>query len=226
LAAGTSSNHGRGPVRDLRVIPNGVDLDYFRSSSAPRSADEIVFVGRLGYHANVAGALHLMRDVMPLVWKRRPAARLTLVGADPSPTLRSQAEGEPRIRVTGHVADVPAYLGTAAVAACLLPYAVGIQNKVLEAMACGTPVVASGPACAGLDAVPGSDLLRADGADEAADAIVRLLGDQALQNSLQAAGRAYVMARHDWNLVVASLEELYQDVLARSRPGGVGQRVE
>lgn len=211
---------GEGTLAAPTVIANGVDLDYFRPSDAAGDGAEIVFAGRMSYHANVAAAVHLVEEIMPLVWRERPQARVALVGAEPNARVRRLGRGDPRVAVTGRVADIRPFLARARVAACPLPYAAGIQNKVLEAMACGTPVVASSPACAALAARDGETLLRADGAAATAAAILRLLGDEALRRGLAAGGRAYVAAAHDWNSVVGSLEELYQDVLARRRRRG------
>jgi polysaccharide biosynthesis protein PslH len=202
---------------DPAVVPNGVDLAYFTPGEVPRSAREIVFVGRMSYHANVAAAVHLVEEVMPRVWQAHPGARLTIVGADPAARVRALARRDDRVMVTGRVADVRPYLQRAAVSACPLLYAAGIQNKVLEAMACATPVVASPSACEALAVRAGTHLLRAEGAEAFARELSRTLADADLRSRLGEAGRAYVKAEHDWNSVVRRLEELYQSALERYR---------
>lgn len=219
---------GDGPVdRELlTVLPNGVDLDYFCPAPTGRSEAEIVFVGRMSYHANVAAALHLTREIMPLVWREVPAARLTIVGAEPAPRIEALARADARIEVTGRVDDIRPYLHRAALTACPLVYAAGIQNKVLEAMASETPVVASPAACEGLSARPGEHLESAAEPVDFARLVVRLLRDPARRARLGAGGRRYVETHHDWNWVVSRLEELYQSALARHgvRPSGEGFR--
>lgn len=206
----------------LAVIPNGVDLAYFSPVADGRAASEIVFVGRMSYHANVAAALRLVTGIMPLVWARHPQARVTIVGAEPAARVEALARADSRVRVTGRVDDVRPYLRRATLAVCPLVYAAGIQNKVLEAMACGTPVVASAVACEALSARPGEHLERAEDSAGLAHLVLRLLDDPEARARLGAAGRRYVEAHHDWNWVVARLEELYQSALARNRerPGG------
>jgi polysaccharide biosynthesis protein PslH len=203
------------PKRVL-VLCNGVDLEHFQPGPWPRQPDGLVFSGKMSYHANVTAALHLARDIMPLVWRRRPQATLTIVGHNPPAAVRGLA-GDARIVVTGSVGDVRPYLQRAAAAMAPMPYGAGIQNKVLEAMACATPVVASPQATAALQTVAGEHLLLAGSAGECAKAVLRLLDDTDLQQRIGHAGRRYVEERHNWDDVVARLESVYTAVMARGR---------
>jgi glycosyltransferase involved in cell wall biosynthesis len=90
---------------------------------------------------------------------------------------------------------------------------VGIQNKVLEAMACGTPVVASPQAVSALEAVDGQDVVVADGPDETAEAIGRLIEDEGMRLAIGSAGRRYVEMHHDWAEITGRLEEVYHEVI-------------
>ncbi|MDY7040503.1 MAG: glycosyltransferase [Chloroflexota bacterium] len=121
------------------VLTNGVDLDYFSPLDVPRDPESLVFSGKMSYHANVAAALYLAREVMPLVWARRTMATLTLVGQNPPSVIRALTS-DTRIVVTGYVPDMRPYLARAAVSVSPIRYGVGVQNKVLEAMAMSTPV--------------------------------------------------------------------------------------
>jgi glycosyltransferase involved in cell wall biosynthesis len=199
----------------ITVLPNGVDLDYFAPTGDDRATNAVVFSGKLSYHANDVTVRHLLTNVMPLIWAARPDVKLVLVGKDPSSGLQRLArKWASRVVVTGTVPDMRPYLRRAAVAVAPLVYGVGCQNKVLEAMACGTPVVAASRAVAALTARPGRDLLVADGAQPFADAVLRLLGDVRLRHDLGAAGRAYVENHHQWDRIVARLETIYEEVLA------------
>lgn len=210
---------GCGEAVDVRVVANGVDLDYFTPADTRRDGEELVFVGRMGYHANVAAAVHLVEEVMPLVWRERPSVRVTIVGAGPGRRVRRLAARDRRVAVTGSVGDVRPYLARATAAACPLVYAAGIQNKLLEAMASGTPVVASSAACDALATRPEVHLLQADGAAAFARAILRLLADPGLRQRLAAAARDYVEAHHRWPGAAAQLENLYRGLQeARPRP--------
>jgi glycosyltransferase involved in cell wall biosynthesis len=207
LASGNASDR-------VQAVPNGVDLDHFAPRAVARDPATLIFVGRMGYHANLAGAQRLVRDIMPRVWAQRPEARLLLVGTEPPAALRALAAraGE-RVSVTGTVPDVRPYLARATVSVNPLPYAVGIQNKVLEAMAMATPVVASPLACTALGAAPGVDLLVEAEADPFAAAVLRLLADPSVAERIGAAGRRYVTAHHDWRQAIVRLETIYRDAI-------------
>lgn len=192
----------------VAVVPNGVALDPFTPDGAERDAGAIVFSGKMSYHANVAAALALAREIMPLVWLRRPDARLWIVGQAPSAPVKRLA-ADPRVNVTGYVPDMRTFLARAAVAACPMPYGAGIQNKVLEAMACATPVVGSGGAMRALAVRNGQDALVADTPAEFAASILRLLDEPALARRIGAAGRAYVERAHNWADAAVRLEHEY-----------------
>jgi len=204
LAGGAADNR-------IVVLPNGVDLDYFRPSDTPRDPATVLFSGKMSYHANAAAALHLARDIMPRVWAQRPDARLILAGKDPSPAVRALGE-EPRIEVTGFVDDLRPYLWRATVAVSPLLYGAGIQNKVLEAMATGTPVVVAPRVCDALRAQPDRDLLVAEDAERFAGRILNLIGDPAQRDQIGPAGRQYVEQYHDWNKIAQTLIGVYHTV--------------
>ncbi|MBN1977008.1 MAG: glycosyltransferase [Anaerolineae bacterium] len=200
----------------ITVLSNGVDLSYFTPADEPRRPDTLVFTGKMSYHANITAVLYLLEEIMPHVWAQRPEVKVWIVGKNPSREVQRLAAGRgPRVTVTGTVADVRPYLQRAAVAVAPIAYGVGIQNKVLEAMACGVPVVATPQAVAALDVVDGEHVLVADGPALFATAVLRLLSDTDLSVSLGETGRRYVERYHDWRSIVACLEETYAQTIAR-----------
>ncbi|HET9920379.1 MAG TPA: glycosyltransferase [Ktedonobacteraceae bacterium] len=197
----------------LAVLPNGVDLDYFRPSQEERRRYNIVFSGKMSYHANVATALYLYQQIMPLIWRQRPEATLTIVGSKPPQAIQQLAR-DPRVEVTGFVKDMRPYVGRAEVMLSPMVYSVGIQNKVLEAMALGTPAIVAAQAAASLGAIPGRDLLIANSADEFAQATLQLMDDAHLRATLSQHGREYVEQHHDWHAVTDRLVAIYQQAIA------------
>src|SRR5437667_1452622 len=123
----------------ISVLPNGVDLEYFHPLQEERRRYNLVFSGKMSYHANVATALYLYNQIMPLIWQQQPEATLTIVGSKPPQAIQRLAQ-HPRMEVTGYVDDIRPYIRRAQVVLSPMVYSVGIQNKVLEAMALGTPV--------------------------------------------------------------------------------------
>jgi glycosyltransferase involved in cell wall biosynthesis len=191
------------------VIPSGVDLDYFCVQPRRRHHNRLIFTGRMDTHAHIAAAEYLVRELMPRIWRQRPDVQLTIAGSAPPRRLRAFAR-DPRVIVTGHVEDLRPYLAGATIAVSPLTYGVGIQNGVLEALATGTPVVATEPAIGGLAAIPGRDLLVAGTPDRFAQLVIRLLDDEALWRSLAHSGRIYVERHHAWPLITQQLEGVYR----------------
>lgn len=210
-----STPDSRAENERLRVLPNGVDLEYFSPNEKRRDAMTIVFSGKMSYHANVTAALYLLEEIMPLVWAEQPAVQLYIVGKDPTPEIRARAAqaaahaDTPSVVVTGTVADLRPYLHSATVAVAPLLYSTGIQNKVLEAMACGAPVIASPQAVAALAIQPGREVLVAEDAASFAQAILYLLADPEQRHTLGQAGRTYVERHHSWDAMAAQLETIY-----------------
>jgi len=197
----------------ISVLPNGVDLDFF-TPGAPeqRHQKEIVVSGKMSYHANISMVIHLVQDIMPLVWNERPKVKLIIAGKDPPQTIKSFAQ-DPRITVTGEVPDIRPYLQHATVAVAPITYGAGIQNKVLEAMACATPVVASPQAVQALNSVDGKDLLVAESPQSFAEKILLLLNNPLVREEIGQCGRRYIEQYHSWNAVAQNLEEVYEKVI-------------
>jgi len=194
----------------LVVLPNGVDLDYFAPQQQPQEPATLVFTGKMSYHANVAAALDLATKVMPVVWQQLPEAKLVIAGKDPTPELQALAE-DTRITVTGTVPDLRPYLAAATVAVSPMRYGVGIQNKVLEAMAMGTPVITTSQTLTALQVQAGQDILAADTPTGLAEAAINIITNHDLRQRVGKAGRQYVETHHNWQAVAKKLETVYRD---------------
>jgi glycosyltransferase involved in cell wall biosynthesis len=153
-----------------------------------------------------------VEDIMPHVWEKRPDVRVWIVGMDPSPRLLAYAQNK-NINVTGTVDDMRPYLTKATLAAAPISYGVGIQNKVLEAMACATPVIASQQAISALDIEVGKEIVLADDPLDFAKKVSSLLDDRERRDSIGRAGRQFVERNHDWTVITARLEEVYTQSL-------------
>jgi polysaccharide biosynthesis protein PslH len=193
----------------VAVLPNGVDLDYFKPDpDQSRDPATIVVSGKMSYHANVTMVLHLANNIMPLVWAERPDARLLIVGKDPVREVRALAENT-AVTVTGTVPHLPPYLRRATVAVAPLVYGAGIQNKILEAMACAAPVVTTPQTIASLSLQPGRDLLLGHQPAEFAAQVLYLLNNPEQRQQIGLAGRCYVERHHDWPCIAERLETIY-----------------
>lgn len=200
-------------IPDIRVVPNGVDLDYYQPVGDEPDADAILFYGRLSYVANADAIGYFLDEVFPAILRLRPSTKLSIVG--PSAPKRVVQAASDCITVAGRVDDVRGYIGRASVVVCPVRFAVGTQNKVLEPMAMGVPVVGTNEAIAGMQVEPERDLLVADTPEEFAKAVVRLLEDGELRTLIARHGTEYVQNHHDWRPIVDDLAGFYRDLMAK-----------
>jgi sugar transferase (PEP-CTERM/EpsH1 system associated) len=205
--------HRLAPESAARVgwMDNGVDLQTFSPAHAfaaplPEAGPYAVFTGTMDYWPNVDAVTWFADSVLPAIRTTHPTARFVIVGANPAPAVQKLAERQ-GVVVTGRVPDVRPYVAHAALVVAPLRIARGIQNKVLEAMAMGRPVLATPQAFEGLRALPGRDLLV--GADAAA--LATLAGEvlDGQHPTLAAAARAAVERDYAWDATLAGLDDLF-----------------
>lgn len=198
----------------ISVLPNGVDLAYFTPGNDDlRETKTLVISGKMSYHANVSMTMYLHDSILPLIWEQEPEVKLWIVGKDPPQEIREIGK-HPSITVTGTVEDIRPYLQRATVAVAPLTYGAGIQNKVLEAMACATPVVTTPQAVSALDVHAGKDILVAEHPHDFAAKVLSLIQKQDYQREVGKAGRRFVEDRHRWTNVAQQLEGIYDEVIA------------
>ncbi|WP_284615897.1 TIGR03087 family PEP-CTERM/XrtA system glycosyltransferase [Aquabacterium humicola] len=201
----TLDGYGTGAKTDW--FANGVDAKFFCPDGEGYEPETISFIGRMDYYPNQECMQRFCDEVWPLLKSERPQLKLLIVGADPSPEMRKLGE-RPGVTVTGSVPDVRPFVRRSAVMVAPLAIARGTQNKILEAMAMGVPVVTSTIAAGGVDAVPGEHLLVADTPQQTAQAVLRLVGDAAERARFSEAGRARVLSHHDWNQSMQRLDAI------------------
>jgi sugar transferase (PEP-CTERM/EpsH1 system associated) len=207
----TLDGYRTGAVTDW--FPNGVDVEYFAPQRENYERETITFVGRMDYYPNEECMVRFCEQTLPLLRAQHPRLRLQIVGADPSRRVRrlGQASG---VIVTGSVPDVRPYLNRSALAIAPLDIARGTQNKILEAMASGVPVIASRKAAAGVDAVEGEHFLVAETPDEYASAIGRVLSHPEERRLLSAAGRERVLHSHRWESSMRRMDRIIERCMA------------
>ena len=214
--------HGAPRERTV-VIPNGVDIERFRPMTDPIE-NRILFLGSFRHLPNLL-AFEALRDrIMPAVWNECPDTVLHVI-AGPQPNRTAKLAGkerllapDPRIVLDHFVADVrPAY-SDASVVVVPLPVSAGTNIKVLEAMACGRPVVSTAVGCQGLGFENGRELIVADlpaaGAPtEFADAVVTLLRDKNLRARISHEARSTVERRFAWEPIALDAFDSYMALL-------------
>ena len=204
-------------------FPNGVDSEFFAPATEPYDPDTLSFVGRMDYYPNQECMFDFCESTWPRIRELRPAAKLLIVGADPSPAIRKLGE-LPGVEVTGSVADVRPFVRRSAAMVAPLNIARGTQNKILEAMAMGVPVITSEIAAGGVDAVAGEHFLVARNHAGFAAAALRLMADSGERARLAAAGRARMLSNHCWPRSLQRMDGIIEQCRSefKRRTGGVG----
>lgn len=210
------------PTLRVAVVPNGVDLERFSPDpSVPKDPGRMVLTGVMDYAPNVRAAEFLARRVLPLVRARRPEAHLVLVGRSPADRITALGSLD-GVRVIGEVAELRPWLAGSAVYVCPMLTGTGIKNKLLEAMACEVPCVATPLALRGTSAGPGRELLVGETAEELAHGVLRILDDPALGASLARSARQYVRAEHSWSAVARAHVGVYEGAIDRAATNAAG----
>lgn len=199
---------------NVSVCPNGVDTDFFYfTESTKGSSSDLCFLGNMGYFPNIDAVLFFVKNILPLVKKKISNVKFYIVGINPPGCIRNLARKDKDIMVTGFVEDVRSYLKKAAVAVYPIRSGSGIQNKVLEAMASGTAVVATRYALEGIQVNPEEHAIMADKPGEFASRVVQLLSDAGLRRRLAINARRLVEDVYDWDAYGRELETIYASAI-------------
>ena len=203
------------PHANARVVPNGVALDTFRPLGMVEDPTRILFSGHMGVFHNVDAAACMAEEILPAVRRSVPDCRLRIVGASPSTRVRRLA-GLDGVEVTGFVPDLNRELNRAAVFVAPLRFSAGVQNKVLEAMAAGRPVVTTSNVADGIGATPDRHLLVGGTFGEIADHVASLLADVDRRRALGAAARELVAREFSWRPVAERVREISDLIASRT----------
>lgn len=212
----TLRDFGAGAATDW--FPMGVDAEYFCPDGEGYDADTISFIGRMDYYPNIECMVRFCAQTWPLLKARRPALKLLIVGADPTPEARRLGE-LPGVTVTGSVPDVRPFVRRSALMVAPLKIARGTQNKILEAMAMGVPVVTSSVAVGGVDAQAPAHLLVADTPEQTRDAILAVLERPEERERLSRAGRERVLSNHSWAQAMQRFDRMMESCIANFGAG-------
>ena len=211
---------GGGGCPSVEVIPNGVQ--FSQSSEAAQPPTQIqqaqpyaLFVGTMSYRPNADAVIYFAEEIFPLVQKTHPELKFLIVGRDPTPAVRNLAR-RPGIVVTGGVPDVHSYLAGAAVTVAPFRIAQGVQNKVLEALVAGVPVVLTSRPARAVGGAAEEVLLVADSPEEFAGKVQSVLENPEFRRrSMQAAPKLQALLA--WEPSLARLEELLEQLTGVSR---------
>lgn len=199
---------------DVSVVPNGVDTGYYDSRLWEPQSNTLLYNGALTYGANLDAVRYYVDRIYPVLRSRLPDVRLLVTGRTDWVDLAGIGDC-PGVELTGYVQDIRDVLRKSV--ACIVPLREGggSRLKILEAMAAGVPVVSTSMGAEGIDAVSGTHLLIADTPEAFADAIVRVLDDHALRDSLRSAARSLVEQYYSWDSIGAEFVDMVESVVGR-----------
>ena len=189
---------------EILIVPNGVDHEKYHPMEGKKLYD-LVFVGNMSYPPNVNAAEYLADEIMPLVWKTLPEAKLYLAGAKPDPKVKKTACD--RIIVSGWLDDIRTAYAQSRVFIAPMRIGTGLQNKLLEAMSMRLPAITSPLANASLGAKPDEEILIGSNAAELAQHIITLLTDKEKAERLAQAGFDFTNRVYDWGKATEIIEE-------------------
>jgi polysaccharide biosynthesis protein PslH len=197
----------------LAWVPYGVDANHFHfADKTLRREGMIIITGNMNHPPNIEAVEYFCGTVFPKVKQRISQANLWLVGANPVIAVSKWA-ADSQIHVTGFVPEMSAYLQQAMVSVCAVQLETGSQTKILEALACGTPVVASSAANHGIGAVSGQHLYVADSSAEFAERVISLLQGERW-TELSRNGRQFVLDNFTWEISAAKLDAILAQVVS------------
>ena len=194
-------------ARDVRCVPTGVDIDYFRPPGEIERTQSVVFIGSMDWQPNVDGVRWFVAHVLPHIRQRLPSCRFTIAGRRPDASIRKLTDDDPYIRVTGTVDDVRPYLWESAVSVVPLRIGGGTRLKIFEAMAARIPVVSTTIGAEGLDVANGRNISIADTPEEFADRCLELLADPAARCRIASQAWEMVATCYSWEVVSRKFEE-------------------
>ncbi len=196
----------------INVIPNGVDTDIFQKKSSFEEG-VIIFSGNMGYLPNIHAVRWFVEKCLPIIQQAKPYVKFKIVGANPSSYIKSLHNGR-SIFVTGFVESIIDELNNAQVAVAPMRSGSGMQNKIIEAMACGTPVVTTHNGLEGLFAQDEDEILVEDTPDTFSQAVINLLSDEVLYESFVRRSIQYVHKYHSWEHSNKMISDVYLDALS------------
>lgn len=201
------------PNLRISVVPNGVDVEYYKPREHESTESCIIYVGRYKDEENEDAVLWFCQTVWPRLKERHPELEFYVVGPEPTEAIRDLSRKDPKIIVTGLVKDIRPYLAKAQVFICPVRMGTGMRGKILEAMASGVPVVSTTLGVEGIPAQVGDNCYLADRPDIMANSIDLLLGDLPLRRSIAQRARDMVVERFSWDIGVGRLEEVLREVV-------------
>ncbi|MEB3217220.1 MAG: glycosyltransferase [Nostocales cyanobacterium 94392] len=202
------------PGQNVQVIPNGIDTELFKQQQQYPINSTLIFSGNMSYAPNIHAVKWFTEHCLPIIQQTIPDVSFIIAGANPSKEVQSlgQTKG---VKVTGFVKSMSDTLRSANVAVAPMQSGSGIQNKILEAMSTGLPVVTTNLGLGSIKAKPNKEILVADTPEDFAQKTIDLLHNSLQVREIGHQARKYVVDNHSWDFAANQIEQLYYQILSR-----------
>jgi glycosyltransferase involved in cell wall biosynthesis len=194
---------------EVYIIPNGVAETYFTYLQPKEKPFDVLFSGAMSYAPNIDAAEYLIKEIMPLVWEKKPNVKIVIAGGG-SPSWLEKLANE-RIIMPGWVEDMKEYYSQTKLFIAPMRIGTGLQNKLLEAMAMNVPCITSSLANQALRAKDKEEILIANNAREYADYIIKMLDNKELSQNIAQAGKDYVFNEYSWQNSCEKLSSIFMN---------------
>ncbi len=201
--------------QEVHIIPNGVAETYFTYPQPKEKSFDILFSGAMSYAPNIDAAEYLIKEIMPLVWEKKPDVKIAIAGGG-LPTWLERLSNE-RIVMPGWVDDMKEYYSKTKLFIAPMRIGTGLQNKLLEAMAMNVPCITSPLANQALKAKDKEEILIANNAKDYANCIIEMLDNKELSQSIANAGKNYVSNEYSWQNSCEKLSNIFYELNSLSK---------
>lgn len=199
---------------NLIVNPHGVDSNFFKpNKNFTKNQYSLVFSGNMGYEPNVDAIIYFYNEIYPLIKNEIPEIKLYIVGNRPSPKIMSIGNKDISVSVTGYVDDIRPYLNRATIGIDPLRMGAGLQNKVLEGMSMGLPMIITSIANEGIGAEHQKNVLVCDQPFNFAQAVIFLLKNEKLLKDIGKCAREFILQKWSWESHFSDMECVFKDII-------------
>lgn len=199
---------------NLLLVPTGIDASAFPFNEGSFDPNRIIFVGKLDYLPNTDAVLYFAREILPLIRRLVPRAEFVVAGWNPPRTVKELAK-KSYVKVLANVPDVRPEVAKSAVSVAPMRFGAGIQVKILESLALGTPAVATESVTGAFGEEGREAILVGHNPNEFAERVASILRNRLYREQLRQAGRRLIETRFQWDHVLSPLDRVLDGIEER-----------
>ena len=197
-------------ILKVSIIPNGVDIDYFKRITQPYISKSLIFVGGLTWYPNIDAVTYICKEIWPLIIKKEKNTKLFIIGRNPPKKLKRLVEGQDTIQLLGFVDDIRPLMSSVSGYICPMREGGGTRLKVLDALAMGVPLIGTRMSCEGIPVEDGQNVLLADTLEEFEDRIIRVFQEPKLRKKLSKNSRKLIEDQFSFTKIGNKLNNCYE----------------